>query len=124
MQRGNQPRREEHGEKKMPHPLVHPRSIAVVMLLGPIALGQGTPTKVIPQDVGASDHLLGPGGGSESDGAVHLFELQQNGLWEPAGILAPTDVEYQDAFGWDVCIATFVIGGAPFDELVEGGNYI
>ncbi len=61
----------------------------------------------------------GPGGGSASNGAVHLYELQQNGIWLAAGVIIPTELEPEDSFGWSVCVSTFVVGGAPNDQINE-----
>jgi hypothetical protein len=65
----------------------------------------------------------GPGSGSISDGAVHLYELQQNGVWSPAGVLIPEDVQQDDSFGWDVALGTFVVSSAPNDQLDEAGPF-
>jgi hypothetical protein len=65
----------------------------------------------------------GPAGGGTSNGSVYLYELQQNGVWIPAGVLLPTDLEFEDTFGWSVSVETFVVGGAPNDQLSEAGPF-
>jgi hypothetical protein len=67
-----------------------------------------------------------PGGGSgggTSNGSVYQYELQQNGVWLPAGVQVPTDLESGDAFGSSVSVETFVVGGAPKDQLNEAGPF-
>jgi hypothetical protein len=110
-------------------------SLASIALLSAAASGQGTPTKIIPGDVGSFDrfgtsvatagsYLFSGSPSHQGKGAVYVY-ANEAGAWTFKQKVQPTDLQTGDEFGNAVAVSrNLVVVGAPNAGQLAGAVYV